>query len=363
MDAASASDDSPAPQAWPGPRSATVREGDRTRECALEAALLRRSSLWRAAAARAQRLARGHAHDAQDAFDLVEDYRILARDLAIARRLIPESRAREFLETAYARVHATVHRSASHPLQSLEILLRDQIPEIVKELHPYIAWVSGLFALSVGAGFALIQAYPDLIALFASPDMIAATERGELWTTGLLDVAPASLVSAQVLTNNIVVSLFAFCAGFLFGLGTFYIVSLNGLTLGAVFALTAQHGLAGKLLAFVLPHGCVELSVMCLSGAAGAAVGEALIRPMAATRARSFQIAALRSAKLLIPCVLLLAGCGLIEGYVSPDPRLPLGARLLVGGGYWLVMVAWLEGWLLGHRRLRYRAVLSAPLR
>jgi uncharacterized membrane protein SpoIIM required for sporulation/uncharacterized RDD family membrane protein YckC len=326
------------------------RAADASRDRALAGALLRRSSLWPAAAARARRLATGRAHDTKDACGLVEDYRILARDLSIARRLIPDSRAREYLETAYAQVHATVHRPARHPVQALKVLLRDQIPEIVAELHPHIAWVTGLFALSVAAGFALVQAYPDLIALFASPDMIAATERGELWTAGLLDIAPASLVSAQVLTNNVVVSLFAFCAGFLFGLGTFYIVSLNGLTLGAVFALTAQHGLAGRLGAFVLPHGCVELSVMCLTGAAGAAVGEALIRPLAATRARSLQIAALRAGKLLIPCVLLLAGCGLIEGYVSPDPRLPVWGRVLVGGGYWILMVAWLEGWLFGRR-------------
>jgi uncharacterized membrane protein SpoIIM required for sporulation/uncharacterized RDD family membrane protein YckC len=325
----------------PGPRGA-----ERSRDRALEAALLRRSSLWRAAAARASRLAMGHAHDTADAFGLVEDYRILARDLGIARRLIPNSRAREHLETAYAQAHSSVHRSAANSLRSLQELLRAEIPQIVSDLHPQIAWVTGLFALSVAAGFALIQAYPDLIALFASPDMIAATARGELWTAGLLQVAPASLVSAQVLTNNIVVSLFAFCAGFLFGLGTFYIVALNGLTLGAVFALTAQHGLAGQLLSFILPHGCVELSVMCLSGAAGAAVGEALIRPMAATRAQSFQSVALRAGKLLVPCVLLLTGCGLIEGYISPDPRLPLWGRVLIGGGYWLFMVAWLEGWL-----------------
>jgi len=101
----------------------------------------------------------------------------------------------------------------------------------------------------------------------------------------------------------------------------------------------------------MVPHGCVELSVMCLSGAAGAAVGEALIRPGAATRAESFRIAAAASGKLLFACVLLLVGCGLIEGYVSPDPEFPLWSRLAIGGGYWLFMVALLTGWLFGRSR------------
>jgi uncharacterized membrane protein SpoIIM required for sporulation/uncharacterized RDD family membrane protein YckC len=333
------------------------------RDRALASALLGRSRLWHSAVARAEQLASGRAHGTDEALRLVEDYRLLARDLAIARRLIPVSRAREYLESAYARVHATVHRSRGRPLQALGRLLRDETPEIVAQLAPYIGWVTALFVISGTAGFTLVHAYPDLIALFASPDMIAAVERGELWTAGLLSIAPPALISAQVLTNNIAVSLFAFCAGFVFGLGTFYIVALNGLTLGAVFAFTAQHGLAGRLFAFVLPHGCVELSVMCLSGAAGAAVGEALIRPSLATRTQSFQFMALRAGKLLVPCVLLLALCGVIEGYVSPDPGVPFWMRAAIGGGYWLLMVAWLGGWLRGGRsaRARLRGATAPP--
>jgi uncharacterized membrane protein SpoIIM required for sporulation len=89
---------------------------------------------------------------------------------------------------------------------------------------------------------------------------------------------------------------------------------------------------------------------MCLSGAAGAAVGEALIRPDTAERAQAFRKAALRSGKLLLACAVLLVGTGLIEGYVSPDPRVPFAARVLIGVGYWIFMVALLRGWLFGRR-------------
>jgi uncharacterized membrane protein SpoIIM required for sporulation len=176
-------------------------------------------------------------------------------------------------------------------------------------------------------------------------------ERGELWTDSILNVVPSSVLSLQILTNNIVVSLFAFCAGCLFGLGTFYIIGLNALTLGAMFEFTAQHGLQGRLFEFVAAHGLVELSCICLAGAAGAAVGEALVRPGAATRAESFRRAALDSGKLLVAIVVLLLGCGLIEGYVSPDPDIPLAARLIIGVGYFLVMIAMLRGWLFGRSR------------
>jgi len=93
-----------------------------------------------------------------------------------------------------------------------------------------------------------------------------------------------------------------------------------------------------------------------LSGAAGAAVGEALIRPGAATRTESFQRAALQSGKLILACVLLLVGAGLIEGYISPNPTVSLRVRIAIGVGYWLFMIALLNGWLFGSRRLRSAA-------
>jgi uncharacterized membrane protein SpoIIM required for sporulation len=162
---------------------------------------------------------------------------------------------------------------------------------------------------------------------------------------------PSSVLSLQILTNNIVVSLFAYCAGFLFGLGTLYILGLNGLMLGAVFAFTGLHGLDHDLFRFVVAHGCVEISVMCLSGAAGAAVGEALVRPGTATRVEAFQLAALRSGKLILACVLLLVGSGVIEGYISPDPTYPLWTRIVIGLSYWLLMLALLNGWFFGGTR------------
>ena len=306
---------------------------------ALSTALLQRTTQWQAAAARSERLARERASDLADAAQLANDYRLLAHDLARARRLMPDSRMRRYLEAAYARAHATLYREAYRPAYALLTLFRDEIPEVARCLTPYILWATTIFILTGLTGYWMVHTYPDLISLFASPDLISTVERGHLWTEGILNVVPSSVLSLQILTNNIVVSLFAYCAGFVFGLGTLYILGLNGLMLGAVFAFTGQHGLDGALFRFIVAHGCVEISVMCLSGAAGAAVGEALIRPAHGDRLKSFQIAALRSGKLLVACAVLLVGSGIIEGYLSPRADVPLGMRVAVGVGYWLMMV------------------------
>jgi uncharacterized membrane protein SpoIIM required for sporulation len=331
------------------------------RQSALASALLKRAPLWQRAQVRAQRFAHGRSDETDEALRLADDYRLLAHDLARARALLPRSRTREFLEAAYARTHATLNHGAWRLDSSLRQLFRDDIPAAVRWLLPYILWTTLIFVLAAAAGYELVQRFPELIALVASPDLITSVEHGKLWTEGLLNVVPSSILSVQILANNIVVSLFAYCAGFLFGLGTLYLVGLNGFMLGAVFAFVNQHRLGGELFGFIVAHGGVELSVMCLSGAAGAAVGEALVRPGRAGRIASFRSAALRSGQVLIACALLLVGCGLIEGYVSPDPRFSLTLRILIGVSYWLFMLALLSGRLWGAHAAGAPAVLDAP--
>jgi len=314
------------------------------RDKALAAALLARARDWQAADARAGRLAHGRSDDATDAARLADDYRLLAHDLARARALMPGSRTREYLESAYAHTHATLHHGAWRAGSALRRLFLEETPSAVRWLAPHLTWTTLIFVLAACAGFALVHHYPELIALFASHDTIASVERGQLWTQGLLNVVPSSLLSIQILTNNIVVTLFAYCLGFLFGLGTLYILGLNGLMLGAIFAFVGQHGLAGALFGFIVAHGCVELSVMCLSGAAGAGPHERLANGGADGRLESFRAAALRTVPVLVSCAVLLVGSGFIEGFISPDPRFSLATRVAVGVGYWCLMVAFLTG-------------------
>jgi uncharacterized membrane protein SpoIIM required for sporulation len=125
---------------------------------------------------------------------------------------------------------------------------------------------------------------------------------------------------------------------------------MNGLMLGGIFAFTHQHGMAGELLKFVTAHGMVELSVICIAGAAGVMLGESLIRPTHPTRRESFQHAAGKTSRLLLLCALLLIGCGFIEGYISPDPTYPMASRVIIGFGWWIVMVAALTGRLFGRK-------------
>jgi uncharacterized membrane protein SpoIIM required for sporulation len=310
--------------------------------------LATRAPIWRTLAEAGERLRLRRRASVDEALRTLDNYRGLARDLATARQQLPGSGITAALESIYAAFHALINRPPRNTRAAIAVMFRSEIPAIVRSLRQPLLWVTLLFALSVAAGWLLISAYPKLIGLFASEKMIDQVENGHLWTEDLLNVTPSSILSVRIFSNNIVVSALAFCAGIFYGLGTFYLIALNGLLLGTAFAFTRQYGLDGDLLNFILAHGLVELSIICVAGAAGTALGESLIRPQGATRRESFQQCTARSGKLLVLCALLLVGCGLIEGFVSPDPEFPFISRLIIGVCYWFVMWAALTGRLYG---------------
>ena len=280
------------------------------------------------------------------------EYRALAHDVAVARRTLPAA-ARAPLEALYGQLHTTIDSNTQRWIYALWSLFRDQVPTALTRMRAHLVWVVLWFLLCTLAGGWLVSSYPDLIALFASPDMIATVERGELWTDSLLNVTPPSILSIDLLTNNIVVALFAFVSGFLFGLGTLYLIGTNGLLIGALFAFTAQHGLEERLFQFIVAHGPVELSCICLAGAAGAYAGESLFRSNPGERALAFSTASQEGGKVLLAVCVLLLGCGFIEGYISPNLDIPLWPRLVIGAGYFLFMIAFLRGDLFGRSRNR----------
>jgi uncharacterized membrane protein SpoIIM required for sporulation len=299
---------------------------------------------WRAAGTRLRGLEHGKSAPAATVLEAVRAYPEIARDLAIARRAAPNASLTRYLEGVYRELHRSLFRQPTALWRAVLRLFTHDAAAAVRELRWQIAAVVLLFAACVGAGAWLVSTYPELASLFASEQMIDTVQRGELWTDDLLNVFPSSLLSLRIFTNNIVVSLFALSLGVLYGLGTFYIIAMNGLSIGGIFAFTAQHGAAGRLFQFTAAHGFVELSVICIAGAVGMSLGEALARPGELTRTAAFQRAVARGLRLMVVCLSFLVGAGVIEGFVSPDARYPLAARLAIGLTYFALFVLVLSG-------------------
>ncbi len=277
-------------------------------------------------------------------------YPELARDLAIARRTAAGSKLTAYLEYLYQNLYRALYRQPRLTRDDVRYFAQSEVPAAVYLLRWHIFSVAVGFVLAAAAGWWLVSSYPELAALFASEEMINGVQNGELWTDGLLNIIPSSILSVQIFTNNIMVALTALSLGVLYGIGTIYIIGLNGLMLGGVFAFVAAYGMDDNLLNFIAAHGPVELSVIVIAGAIGFYAGESLARPGQRSRGQAFQAAVKLGSKLMLVCVIFLIGAGLIEGYISPDPAFGFTTRVTVGLLYWVIFIYTLMGFRLHWR-------------
>lgn len=310
----------------------------------LEPWLERRRDRWQRVEVLLGEHRNGRRDSTEGANELVREYRALARDLALARGAFADSRITRYLEGLFARLYETIHQPPSGAWHQMVELYRDELPGQVRALWRPILASFLIFMLGGAVGAWLVHTYPELASLFASEEMIAKVQSGELWTDDILNIVPSSLLSLGIMTNNIAVTFFAFALGAFYGLGTLYIMGLNGLMLGGVFAFTAQYGLDDELFRFIIAHGVVELSVIILAGAAGIRLGEALIRPGNRSRKEAFHRAVGQAGVLIAVGAPFLVGAGIIEGYISPDPQYGLTLRIVVGLTYWILLLLVLSG-------------------
>ena len=130
--------------------------------------------------------------------------------------------------------------------------------------------------------------------------------------------------------NNVQVSFFIFIFGFVAGIGSAFMLIMNGLSLGAALAVFQNRGVIGNIGAFVIPHGFIELTAITIAGGAGLWMGSGLLLPGRQRRLDAFAARAKESVAMIGGVVAMLVVAGLIEGFFSPS-RLPVGIKLLGG--------------------------------
>ena len=141
--------------------------------------------------------------------------------------------------------------------------------------------------------------------------------------------APSVEFATQVYTNNVEVSLEAFAGGILI-VPTAVLLVVNGANLGVAGGLFAAAGQPGKYWGSVIPHGLIELTSVVIAGAAGLALGWALVDPGDRRRRQALAEEGRRAIVLILGTVFTLAIAGTIEGFVTGS-SLPTAVRVGIG--------------------------------
>jgi uncharacterized membrane protein SpoIIM required for sporulation len=266
-------------------------------------------------------------------------YRSASADLAVAQRDFPGDRVRQYLDQLLARAHPYVYQNDLTDWQGLSQFFTRGFPRLYRANAPYVLASAAVFLLpGLLAYFATLSSATAQEALL-DPSLLALIRQGQMWTDIPEQVRPAA--STFLMTHNLQVAILAFAGGVLAGLGTIYVLLQNGLNLGAVVGACQAHGLALPLLAFVSPHGYLELSDIVIAGAAGLRLGHPLLAPGLLTRRAALARGARVAVQLFIGGAPLLVIAGVIEAFVSPS-ELPATFKLAFGLATGVLLYAYL---------------------
>jgi uncharacterized membrane protein SpoIIM required for sporulation/uncharacterized RDD family membrane protein YckC len=311
-----------------------------------------RSPRWTAfAAALADAQRRGLAALGEDGVrTFVAEYRDLASDLA---RLRTAAQGRDTPEQFYlsrllAGAHNLLYRGRSISLADVVRVVAIEAPrEVRRSWRPIVLAGALLFGPALIAYSAVVR-QPEVAATFIPAGMLDRAEEGVRRAregTGYIpdpEIFRPSLAS-QIIANNVQVTFGVFALGITAGIGSLLLLVLNGVSLGGIMGLYQSKGILPLLLAFVAPHGVLELTAVCIAGGAGFLLAAAILLPGRRTRRRALVENGRRAIRLVAAATVLLLVAGTLEGFVSPIPSWPLAAKFAVSGATLVLLVLYLR--------------------
>jgi uncharacterized membrane protein SpoIIM required for sporulation len=250
-------------------------------------------------------------------------YRDVCSDLMRARGAGYTSDVVDVLDSLAARACAALYSAPPYRLAALWELVAYGFPQAVRRNARYVALATVLFLLPAVLGFAgAIRSRGFAVQIMSEPQVAQMEKAYGDFGRGR-DEGTNSMMASFYVYNNVGIAFRCFATGILFGLGSIFFLVYNGLVLGVVAGAVGNAGHGGNLFTFVIGHGAFELTAIVLSGAAGIAMGYALVATGPRTRWASLRAKAGDLFRMIMGAALMLLVAALIEGFWSPSSILP----------------------------------------
>ena len=311
------------------------------------------SSRWAAFSAKLARAQRGglKSLSEDEVREFVAEYRAVSADFARLRTASAGRSLDELFDLGrlVAGAHNLLYRERSTMLRAFARLLFTEVPaEVRRSARPIALAALLLFGPAAIAGVAIVR-HPSLAPELVPQSMIERAESGVRRARngdGYIDDPQLlrPVMASRIVSNNVQISFGAFAGGVTAGILTTFLLVFNGISLGSVAGLYVSKGIGGLLLAFVAPHGVLELFAICVAGGAGFLLAGAILMPGPRTRREALVEQSRRAVRLVAASTALLLVAGTIEGFISPIEWWPIEGKLAVSGVTLVLLVAWLRG-------------------
>jgi len=282
-------------------------------------------------------------------------YRQTASDLATVREDVTSNQLAFYLNQLLGRAHNLIYMGHKQKISGLVRFYSQTYPQVFRETFRQTFLAFLIFAVTAVASWAVTIHDPTFAHRLLGPQMMDTIEKREMWTQSIVTIKP--LAASSIMTNNLSVSFATFALGITAGIGTVWMIVVNGMLIGVIGAATWQAGMALQLWSFVAPHGVLELPAIFIAGGAGLLVARGLIAPGDLTRRDALVLAGRRAARLVAAAVLLLCLAGTIEGLLSASDAAPAYKFAVSAASAVLLACYFASGWAY----LRSRASAAAP--
>lgn len=282
----------------------------------------------------------------EDVARFAELYRAVSADLARVRTYGGSAELGYTLERWVVAGHNLFHRPPHRTWQALRSWLVEGFPALVRMRWRPLAVAAAALFLPAIATYTAVRVDPGSARAILPAQFVIRAEQAPQRLSegrGYVDVPEMFMpvMSSRLIANNVQVTFFAFATGIFAGLGTILLLAFNGVFLGAAVGLYDANGAGALIWSFVAPHGVVELTAVCIAGAAGIWMGSALVLPGRASPGAALVTRARESVALLLGTTLLLVLAGMIEGFVSPA-TIPTTVKLTIAAVTALALIAYL---------------------
>lgn len=250
---------------------------------------------------------------------LSELYVQITDDLSYSKTYYKNRMVRAYLNNLSQKVYLSIYKTKKSPFKNVLNFWQEELPYIIyqcrKEL--FLALIVFLLSTCIGA-FSVLQD-ADYAEIVTSPSYVEMTKENikngdPMYVYKDEDPLPMFL---RIAWNNIRVSFNVFVMGVLAGVGTIFMLIINGTMLGGFQFFFYDKGVFWESVLTVWQHGTIEILCIIIAGGAGLVLGKGLIAPGAYPRLQSFQMAARKGLLIMLSIIPLIIIAAFIEGYIT----------------------------------------------
>ncbi|MFC4994151.1 stage II sporulation protein M [Rubritalea tangerina] len=276
-----------------------------------------------------QLLEKGKADQVEQIELIPKQYRERCVELSTARHRMYGEQVCEFLNQQVIRGHKVLARSSTSFVQAVFLFLLRDFPKAVRGewklfvlcwvffLVPLIGmWVSVSYDLEWVRSILGSQGMAELDATWSKDSDAVSDFRDETGANFLM--------FGHYIHNNIGIDFQIIAGGAIAGVGSLFILLMNGLAIGGAMAYVIEYCDAEKFFCFVSGHSSYELTGMVIAGMAGMRIGLGIISPGRMTRAKALLESGKRGLPLVYGAFVLTFVAACVEGFWSAENFAPV---------------------------------------